>query len=367
MSKELLLIVDSVAHEKDIPRQAIFEALEAALAGVSRKQLGGEALVRVAVNTHDGAISAFRQWQVVADDERMENPLEQVRLMDARDDNYDVEVGDILEEAIDPPQLTRVAAQTANQILVQRVREGERERVRGEWADRVGEMVTGAVKRIDRGALIIDINGAEAGLARSAQIPGERLKIGARVRVMVTAINLEARGAPLVVSRTDPRLLSELFAVEVPEVREGLVEIKAVARDPGARSKIAVVSHDRRTDPIGACIGMRGARVQAIANELGGERVDIVLWSDEPAQMVINAIAPGQIEKIVLIEDERRMELAVADGGLGIALGRGGQNVRLASALCGWQLRVMSVEEFDAKAEDEITQIKQLVLPHWKK
>ena len=364
MSKELLLIVDAVANEKAVPREAIFDALETALAAAKRKQLAPEeARIRVEVDRKDGSYQAWRQWEVVEDDAIMEDPARQLRLMDALDEfEGDIEAGDVLETPIEPPELGRVAAQTVKQILVQRVRDSERDIVRAAWADRVGEMVMGTVKRFERGVAYIDLGGnAEGAIARNHQIPGEKLRVGHRVRSVLVAVNDQAKGPPLTLSRTDPALMVELFRMESPEVGQGIVEIKACARDPGQRAKIAVLSHDKRVDPIGACIGMRGARVQAISNELNGERVDIVLWNDNDAQFVVSAMAPAEIEKMLINEDLHTVDLAVNADRVALAIGRGGQNIRLASRLTGWQLNLMSVEDFDAKAQADI----QMTINHF--
>lgn len=356
MSKELLLIVDAVAHEKAVPRQAIFEALESALAGAKRKQLGpDDAWIRVDIDRHDGSYRAWRCWEVVENDAVMDDPARQIRLMDALDEtDGDIAPGDTMEHEVDPPELGRVAAQTVKQILVQRVRESEREMIREQWAGRVGEMLLGTVKRFEKGQAYLDLGTAEAVIPRNWMIPGEKLRVGNRVRGVLVEIDAQAKGPQLRVSRTDPALMVELFALEVPEVGQGVVEIKACARDPGQRAKIAVLSHDKRQDPIGACIGMRGSRVQAISNELGGERVDIVLWDESPAQFMVNAMAPAEIEKMVINEDNHSADLAVRGEKLALAIGRGGQNIRLASRLTGWTLNIMSTEDLDAKEAGEV-------------
>lgn len=355
MSKELLLIADSVAHEKAVPRQAIFEALEQALAGAKRRQLAPEdALVRVSINQEDGSYEAFRRWEVVADDAVMDDPARQVRLMDALEEQPDAAVGEFIEQPVDAPVLGRVAAQTAKQIIHQRVRDSERTQVREAWQDRIGELIMGTVKRYERNQAYVDLGGnAEGVLSRAQLIPGERLRVGERVRAVLVAIDPEAKGPQLILSRTAPALVQELFTLEVPEIGQGLIEIMGCARDPGQRAKLAVQAHDRRTDPIGACIGMRGSRVQAVMNELAGERVDIVLWHASPAEFVVAAMAPAEIEKIIVDETGHRMDLGVPDEKLAMAIGRGGQNIRLASQLTGWQLTVMGTSELDARGEAE--------------
>lgn len=355
MSKELILVADAVANEKAIPRQAIFEALEAALASAARKRLSpDDALVRVDIDQHTGDYRAFRRWEVVADDVVMEDPARQIRLMDAIDEDPALEVGQYLEEPLETPEFGRIAAQGAKQVVIQRVREAERALIREEWADRVGEMVNGVVKRFEKGQTYLDLGGgAEGVISRAHAIPAERLKVGNRVRAILVEINPEAKGPQLILSRIAPELMIELFRLEVPEVGQGIVEIKGCARDPGDRAKIAVLSHDRRVDPVGTCIGMRGARVQAVSMELSGEKVDIITWSEKDAEFVVNAMAPAEIESIVLDEEARSMDVAVASERLAQAIGRGGQNVRLASRLTGWKINVMSKEELGAKREAE--------------
>jgi len=355
MSKELLLVVDAVAAEKGVPESVILEAIEAALASAAKKRYAEEdVLVRVQIDPKDGSYETFRRWEVVADDVVMESPDRQVRLMDAVDESDDAEVGDYIEEQIENPDFGRIAAQAAKQVIVQRVREAERAQVVDAWKDRVGELVTGVVKRVERGNIYVDLGGnAEAIIAKDKGIPRDVLRTGDRVRGYLFDVRSEPRGPQLFISRAAPEFMMELFKLEVPEVGQGLVSIMACARDPGDRAKIAVLAHDNRTDPIGACIGMRGSRVQAVTNELNGERVDIVLWSDNAAQFVINAMAPAEVQSIIVDEDKHSMDLAVAEDKLAQAIGRGGQNVRLASRLSGWQLNVMTADQVQAKSEAE--------------
>jgi N utilization substance protein A len=362
MSKELLLVVDAVANEKGVPESVILEAIEAALASAAKKRYPEQdVLVRVAINPKDGSYETFRRWEVVADDVVMESPDRQVRLMDAVDESEGAEVGDYIEEPIDNPDFGRIAAQAAKQVIVQRVREAERAQVVDQWKDRVGELVTGIVKRVERGNIFVDLGGnAEAFIAKDKGIPRDVLRAGDRVRGYLFDVRSEPRGPQLFISRAAPEFMIELFKLEVPEVGQGLVEIKACARDPGDRAKIAVLAYDTRTDPIGACIGMRGSRVQAVSNELNGERVDIVLWSDNPAQFVINAMAPAEVQSIIVDEEKHSMDLAVAEDKLAQAIGRGGQNVRLASRLAGWQLNVMTQDQVAAKSEGEQAASRQL-------
>jgi len=355
MSKELLLVVDAVAAEKGVPESVIFEAIEAALASAAKKRYAEQdVLVRVAIDSKDGSYETFRRWEVVADDVVMESPDRQVRLMDALDESEDAEVGDYIEEQIENPDFGRIAAQAAKQVIVQRVREAERAQVVDAWKDRVGELITGVVKRVERGNIYVDLGGnAEAIIPKDKGIPRDVLRTGDRVRGYLYDVRPEPRGPQLFISRAAPEFMMELFKLEVPEVGQGLVSIMACARDPGDRAKIAVLAHDTRTDPIGACIGMRGSRVQAVTNELNGERVDIVLWSDNAAQFVINAMAPAEVQSIIVDEDKHSMDLAVAEDKLAQAIGRGGQNVRLASRLSGWQLNVMTADQVQAKSEAE--------------
>ncbi|HEY9400437.1 MAG TPA: transcription termination factor NusA [Luteimonas sp.] len=362
MSKELLLVVDAVANEKGVPESVILEAIEAALASAAKKRYPEQdVLVRVAIDPKDGTYETFRRWEVVADDVVMESPDRQVRLMDAVDESEGAEVGDYIEEPIDNPDFGRIAAQAAKQVIVQRVREAERAQVVEQWKDRVGELVTGIVKRAERGNIFVDLGGnAEAFIPKDKGIPRDVLRAGDRVRGYLFDVRSEPRGPQLFISRAAPEFMIELFKLEVPEVGQGLVDIKACARDPGDRAKIAVLAYDNRTDPIGACIGMRGSRVQAVSNELNGERVDIVLWSDNPAQFVINAMAPAEVQSIIVDEEKHSMDLAVAEDKLAQAIGRGGQNVRLASRMTGWQLNVMTQDQVSAKSEAEQLASRQL-------
>ena len=364
MSKELLLVVDAVANEKGVPREVIFEAIEAALASAAKKRYQDEdVLVRVKIDQKDGSYETFRRMEVVADDVVMDSVDRQIRLMDAVDEVEGVEVGDYIEEQIENPEFGRIAAQAAKQVIVQRVREAERQQVVDAWKDRVGELVTGIVKRVERGNIYVDLGGnAEAIIPKDKGIPRDVVRTGDRIRGYLFDVRNEPRGPQLFISRAAPEFMMELFKLEVPEVGQGLVSIMACARDPGDRAKIAVLAHDNRTDPIGACIGMRGSRVQAVSNELNGERVDIVLWSDNPAQFVINAMAPAEVQSIIVDEEKHSMDLAVAEERLAQAIGKGGQNVRLASRLSGWQLNVMTQDQVAAKSEVEQAAARQLFM-----
>ena len=354
MSKEMLLVVEALANEKSVSRSVVYEALECALASAAKKTSGDEIAARVAINRNTGVYETFRRWEIVADDVRMENPQAQIRLMDALDVQPDAQIGGFIEEPMENPELGRIGAQTAKQVILQRVREAERQLVVDRFIDRKGELITGTVKRIERGNVYVDMGeNAEAMIPKERTIPRESIRVGDRIRGLLYDIRAEIRGPQLFVSRTAPEFMIELFRLEVPEVGQGLVEIKGCARDAGDRAKMAVRAKDQRTDPIGACIGMRGARVQAVTNELNGERVDIVLWNDNAAQFVINAMAPAEVQSIIQDEENHSMDIAVAEDKLSQAIGRGGQNVRLASKLTGWALNVMTQAQAQTKSETE--------------
>lgn len=356
MNKEILLVVDAVSNEKGVEKEIIFEAIEAALASATRKKNGGEIEVRVAIDRKTGDYETFRRWLVVDDAETqvLENPIGEITLSAARAEDPNFQPGDYVEDQIESISFGRIAAQTAKQVIVQKVREAERAKVVEAYKDRVGELITGIVKRADRGSIVLDLgNNAEALVPKGEVIPKEATRAGDRLRGYLYDVRSEQRGPQLFVSRTQPALLIELFKLEVPEVGEGLIEIVGAARDPGLRAKIAVRTRDQRIDPVGACVGMRGSRVQAVSNELGGERVDIILWNENPAQFVINAMSPADVTSIVVDEEAHSMDIAVKDENLSQAIGRGGQNVRLASQLTGWELNVMSEEQAAEKSETE--------------
>ena len=356
MKKEILLVVDVVSNEKDVGKEIIFEAIEAALASATRKKHGGEIDVRVEIDRENGDYSSFRCWEVIAEPDEEEGLHEQrqILLEEARKQNPDIQAGEFIEEPMDSIAFGRIAAQTAKQVIVQKVREAERAKVVEAYTERKGELVTGVVKRVDRGNVIMDLGGnAEAIIQREEMISRESVRSGDRIRGYLYDVRAEQRGPQLFVSRTSSELLIELFKLEVPEVGEGLIEIKGAARDPGLRAKIAVQSKDPRIDPVGACVGMRGSRVQAVSNELNGERVDIILWNENIAQFVINAMSPAEVVSIVVDEDKGSMTVAVSEENLSQAIGRGGQNVRLASELTGWELNVMNEEEAAAQSEVE--------------
>ncbi len=359
MSKEVLLVVESVSNEKGVPAAVIFEALELALATATKKRYADEVDLRVSINRQNGSYETFRRWAVV-DDEQLENPAAELTLEQARESYPDAVVGGVVEEKIESIEFGRIAAQTAKQVIVQKVREAERAQVVDAYRDRVGEIISGTVKKVTRDSVIVDLgNNAEALLAREDIIPRETFRVGARMRALLKEIRSENRGPQLILSRTAPQMLIELFTIEVPEIAEGLIEVMGASRDPGSRAKIAVRSKDKRIDPQGACIGMRGSRVQAVSGEIGGERVDIVLWDENVAQFVINAMAPAEVAAIIVDEDAHSMDIAVAEDNLAQAIGRGGQNVRLASQLTGWTLNVMTEADIQAKQQAETGDILQ--------
>jgi N utilization substance protein A len=355
-NKEILLVVDVVSNEKDIEKEVIFAAIEDALRTATIKRHDNRFEVRVAIDRKTGGYETFRRWLVVEPDESgvPENPELEMTLEQARQLDPDAEVGDTVEQPIESIEFGRIAAQTAKQVIVQKVRDAERRKIVDAYKGRVGELITGVVKRVERGNVYLDLgSNIEAFIPRDEMIPREAVRSGDRLRGYLKAVRPEARGPQLFISRTAPELLIALFRLEVPEVSEGVIEIKGAARDPGVRAKVAVKSHDLRLDPVGACVGMRGSRVQAVSNELAGERVDIILWNENEAQFVVNAMSPAEIVSIVVDEDRHAMDIAVADENLSQAIGRGGQNVRLASELTGWTLNVMSASQADAKNELE--------------
>ncbi|MGP9634387.1 transcription termination factor NusA [Halomonas sp. AOP43-A1-21] len=365
MSKEILMVVDAISNEKGVPRDVIFEAVEAALASASRKRFENEeANVRVHIDRRTGEYDTFRYWTVVEDDE-FETPDYEIKETIAEQRDPPLKLADVVEKKIENAVFGRIAAQTAKQVIVQKVREAERAEVVRQYADREGELVAGIVKKTTRDGLIIDLGeNAEAFLPRNEMIHGERYRMNERVRALLVKVDPDARGAQLQLSRTNPALIIELFKIEVPEIAEQLIEIKGAARDPGSRAKIAVKTNDRRIDPVGACVGMRGSRVQAVSSELQNERVDIVLWDDNPAQLVINAMAPADVGSILVDEDAHAMDVAVAQDNLAQAIGRSGQNVRLASELTGWHINVMTEEEAESKREQEIDSLVDSFIQH---
>jgi len=365
MNKEILMVVDVVSNEKGVSKDIIFEAIEAALASATKKRHREDIEVRVAIDVNTGDYETFRRWEVVEDDGPgpLEFPTRQIRLTDALQTNPAIAIGGFIEEPMESVEFGRIAAQTAKQVIVTKVREAERNKVLENYKDRVGEMVSGVVKRAEREGVIMDLgSNAEALIPRRDMIPREAVRPGDRLRAYLKEVRPESRGPQLFLSRTAPELLIELFKIEVPEINEGMIEIINGARDPGSRAKIAVRARDPRIDPIGACVGMRGSRVQAVSNELAGERVDIILWDENAAQYVINALAPAEIASIMVDEDSHSMDVAVAEENLSQAIGRGGQNVKLASELTRWELNIMSIEQAEEKNESEALTLQQLFM-----
>uniref|UniRef100_UPI0009AA6D02 transcription termination factor NusA n=1 Tax=Salmonella enterica TaxID=28901 RepID=UPI0009AA6D02 len=356
MNKEILAVVEAVSNEKALPREKIFEALESALATATKKKYEQEIDVRVEIDRKSGDFDTFRRWLIV---EEVTMPTKEITLEAARFEDESLNVGDYVEDQIESVTFDRITTQTAKQVIVQKVREAERAMVVDQFRDQEGEIVTGVVKKVNRDNISLEIKSegmagnAEAVILREDMLPRENFRPGDRIRGVLYAVRPEARGAQLFVTRSKPEMLIELFRIEVPEIGEEVIEIKAAARDPGSRAKIAVKTNDKRIDPVGACVGMRGARVQAVSTELGGERIDIVLWDDNPAQFVINAMAPADVASIVVDEDKHTMDIAVEAGNLAQAIGRNGQNVRLASQLSGWELNVMTVDDLQAKHQAE--------------
>jgi N utilization substance protein A len=383
MNKEILTVVDVVSNEKGVGKEIIFEALEAALASATKKRYHDDIEVRVEIDRSTGGYRAFRRWEVIdpeapppLDEEgkptrapgeafKLEFPLRQIELAEARKVKPDAVHGDFIEEPMEPADFGRIAAQTAKQVIVQKVREAERAQIVAAYSERQGELVMGVVKRVERGNVFLDLGGnVEALIAKEDMIPREPVRPGDRLRGYLKAVRSEKRGPQLFVSRTAPELLVQLFQLEVPEIGEGLIEILGASRDPGLRAKIAVRSRDPRLDPVGACVGMRGSRVQAVSNELAGERVDIILWDENPAQFVINAMSPAEVVSIMVDEDTHSMDVAVVEEQLSQAIGRNGQNVRLASQLTGWELNVMSESQAIEKTEAESQQLQKMFMDY---
>lgn len=363
-NKEILLVADVFANEKEIDKEIVFQAIEAALEAAVIKRHENRIKARVKIDRITGDYKTYRRWQVVDENDEIDGDVEypesQVLLEVARMDNPNIQVGDFVEEEIESVDFCRIAAQTAKQVIIQKIREAERKKIVEAYLPKVGELITGVVKRLEKGSVYMDLGGnVEAYIAREDMIPKEPVRMGDRIKGYLKDVRSEPRGPQLFVSRTMPELLIALFRLEVPEVSENVVEIKAAARDPGSRAKIAVKSNDPRLDPIGSCVGMRGSRVQAVSNELAGERVDIVLWNENDAQFVINAMSPAEIESIVVDEDNHSMDLAVNTDNLSQAIGRGGQNVRLATQLTGWELNVRDVSSTDTVRDEEAARAKQ--------
>jgi len=373
MNTEIRLVVDAVSNEKNVSKEIVFEALEAALESASKKLYGADWEFRVSINRTTGDYETFRLWTVIDEDavnedgEKVEiqNPNAELTLAQAQEKKAGAKIGDVIEEQIPSIEFGRIAAQTAKQVIMQKLRAAKRDQIADEYRARIGELVAGTVKKVTRDNVIIELgSNAEALLKRSDMLPREAVRVGDRVRAYLQDVRPEQRGPQLIVSRTCPEMLIELFKIEVPEIGDGLIELKGAARDPGSRAKIAVLAKDNRIDPVGACVGMRGARVQAVSSELGGERVDIVLWADNPAQFVINAIAPAEVASIIIDDDAKSMDVVVADDQLSAAIGRNGQNIRLASLLTGWELNVISQNQAQTRDQEEFEKLSQLFIQH---
>lgn len=361
MSREVLLLVDALAREKSVGREVVFGALESALASATKKQFKDEVDIRVSIDRLSGVAETFRRWQVVPDGEMEDHDL-QIILSEAQKQISDIAVGEYVEEELESADLGRIGAQAAKQVILQRIRDAERDQIITDFLAREEPILSGTVKRIDREGAVIEAGKVEARLPRDQMIPKENLRVSDRVRAFVVKVNREGRGPQLILSRTSPEFIKHLFAIEVPEIEQGLLEIKAAARDAGVRAKIAVFTKDRRIDPIGTCVGVRGSRVQAVTGELAGERVDIVLWSEDPAQFVIGALAPANVSSIMVDEDKHAMDVVVDEDNLALAIGTNGRNVRLASELTGWQINIMTADESVKKAETERATVRELFM-----
>ncbi|HEX5337357.1 MAG TPA: transcription termination factor NusA [Gallionella sp.] len=361
MSREVLLLVDALSREKNVDKEVVFGALESALASATKKRFEDEADVRVTIDRNTGEYESFRRWEVM-DDETFETPDLHIKLDEAKKTNPDAQLGDFIEEPLESIDFGRIGAQAAKQVIFQRIRDAEREQVLADFMERKEHLVSGTIKRLERGSAIVEFGKIEALLPREQMIPKENLRVGDRVKAHLLRVDRGARGPQVILSRTSPELLVKLFELEVPEIEEKLLEIVSAARDPGSRAKIAVKSNDPRIDPIGTCVGMRGSRVQGVTNELAGERVDIILWSEDPATYVINALAPAEVSSIVVDEDRHSMDVVVEEENLAQSIGRGGQNVRLASELTGWELNIMTVEQSSEKHAEEFAKIRAVFM-----
>ena len=359
MSREVLLLVDALAREKNVDKEIVLGALESALASATKKRFTEESDVRVSIDRDTGEYLSFRCWQVM-DDETFETPDLHIKLSEAQKLNPNIQLGEFIEEPLDSVDFGRIGAQAAKQVIFQKIRDAEREQLLSDFMERGDHLVSGTVKRVERGNAIIEFGKIEALLPRDQMIQKENMRVGDRVRAYLLRVDRSVRGPQIALSRITPEFLVKLFELEVPEIEEGLLEIVSAARDPGVRAKISVRSHDKRIDPIGTCVGMRGSRVQAVTNELAGERVDIVLWSDDPATCVVNALAPAEVTSIMVDEDSHSMEVVVEEENLAQAIGRNGQNVRLASELTGWTINIMTVNESDEKNEKEFSRVRNL-------
>ena len=362
MNRELLMLVEAISREKNVERDVVFAAVEAALAQAAKKLYEGEVDLRVAIDRDTGNYETFRRWHVVPDEAGLQLPDQEILLFEAKEQIADIEVDEYIEEAVESVPIGRIGAMAAKQVILQKIRDAEREMLLSDFMSRGEKIFTGTVKRMDKGDILVESGRVEGRLRRSEMIPKENLRNGDRVRAMIMEVDLTLRGAPILLSRSAPEFMIELFRQEVPEIEQGLLEIKSCARDPGSRAKIAVLSHDKRVDPIGTCVGVRGTRVNAVTNELAGERVDIVLWSDDPAQFVIGALAPANVSSIVVDEEKHAMDVVVDEENLAIAIGRGGQNVRLASELTGWKINIMDANESAQKQAEETGSLRQLFM-----
>jgi N utilization substance protein A len=353
MNREMLMLVDAISREKSVELDVVFEAVEAALASATKKLHGGEVDIRVSIDRDTGEYETFRRWHVVPNDAGLQIPDAEILLFEAQEQIPDIEEGDYIEEATDSVPIGRIGAQAAKQVILQKIRDAEREQLLNDYMSRGEKIFVGTVKRLDKGDIIVESGRVEGRLRRNEMIPKENLRTGDRVRAYILGVDATQRGPQIMLSRSSPQFMIELFRHEVPEIEQGLLEIKSCARDPGSRAKIGVISHDRRVDPIGTCVGVRGSRVNGVTTELAGERVDIVLWSEDPAQFVIGALAPANVESIVVDEERHAMDVVVDEENLAIAIGRGGQNVRLASELTGWRINIMDAAESQAKQAEE--------------
>jgi transcription termination/antitermination protein NusA len=360
MNRELLMLVDAISREKSVDLEVVFGAVESALASASKKLHGGEVDIRVSIDRQSGEYETFRRWHVVPNEAGLQLPDSEILLFEAQEQISDIEVDDYIEEAVDSVSIGRIGAQAAKQVILQKIRDAEREQLLTDFLSRGEKVFVGTVKRMDKGDVLIEQGRIEGRLRRSEMIPKENLRIGDRVRAYIASVDPTLRGAQILLSRSAPGFMMELFAQEVPEIEQGLLQIKSCARDAGSRAKIAVVSHDPRVDPIGTCVGVRGSRVNGVTNELAGERVDIVLWSDDPAQFVIGALAPANVQSIVVDEERHAMDVVVDEENLAIAIGRGGQNVRLASEMTGWRINIMTAEESANKQASESDHVRKL-------
>ncbi|WP_076997199.1 transcription termination factor NusA [Variovorax sp. KK3] len=362
MNREMLMLVDAISREKNVERDVVFGAVESALAQATKKLYQGDVDIRVAVDRDSGDYETFRRWHVVPDEAGLQLPDQEILLFEAKEEMPDIELDEYIEEAVESVPIGRIGAMAAKQVILQKIRDAEREMLLNDFMSRGEKIFTGTVKRLDKGDIIVEAGRVEGRLRRSEMISKENLRNGDRVRAMIMEVDLTLRGAPIILSRAAPEFMIELFRQEVPEIEQGLLEIKSCARDPGSRAKIAVLSHDKRVDPIGTCVGVRGTRVNAVTNELAGERVDIVLWSEDPAQFVIGALAPANVSSIVVDEEKHAMDVVVDEENLAIAIGRGGQNVRLASDLTGWKINIMDANESAQKQASETDASRKLFM-----